>query len=127
MDWWHLFRSARRVVFGTSLALNLLYVDATTKSRISNTAFTAIVSLIWAALLSFYLSKEWPHFDVLQRKSFYLGETTSNLKPCPIHLGSIVLAVIGVNGFSALLLYLMYVEECSRLVERCPNDFLVAG
>ena len=127
MDWWHLFRSARRVVFGTSLSLDLSYADATANSRISDIAFTAIVSLIWAALLSFYLSKEWPHFDVLQRKSFSLGERTSILNPCPTHLGSIVLAVIGVNGFSALLLYLMYVKDSSLPVERFPNDILTAG
>ena len=54
-------------------------------------------------------------------------EMTSYLNHDPAHLGSIVLAVIGVNGFSALLLYLMYVEESSHLIERFPNYFLVAG
>lgn len=72
--------------------------DSTTFS-----GFVVIFGLIWAVLLSVYLSKAWSHSTTLQRGSSFL----------PIEFllthatGAIVLAIICVDGFSSLLLYLM--------------------
>lgn len=32
-------------------------------------AFIAVISLIWAIVLSLYISKEWNDFSILQRES----------------------------------------------------------
>ncbi|KAI0717179.1 hypothetical protein C8T65DRAFT_641638 [Cerioporus squamosus] len=84
MDWWSLFRKVRKVVF----------------------AFTAVTSLIWAIVLSLYLSKEWNDFSVLQRY--------------------IVLSLIGVNGITALLLYLMIIVVFRMWKELVRVVFLLA-
>ncbi|RDX50056.1 hypothetical protein OH76DRAFT_1482551 [Lentinus brumalis] len=84
MDWWSLFRKVRKVIF----------------------AFTAVTSLIWAIILSLYLSKEWNYFSILQR--------------------SIVLSLIGVNGVTALLLYLMIVVVFRMWKELVRIVFLLA-
>ncbi|THG99646.1 hypothetical protein EW026_g2762 [Hermanssonia centrifuga] len=52
-------------------------------------AFIAVTSLLWAIAVSVYISREWHHFMIFQR--------------------ILVLAVIGINGLSTLLLYLMIV------------------
>ncbi|PSR94094.1 hypothetical protein PHLCEN_2v4522 [Hermanssonia centrifuga] len=59
-------------------------------------AFIAVTSLLWAIAVSVYISREWHHFMIFQR--------------------ILVLAVIGINGFSTLLLYLMYLAAPHRIV-----------
>ncbi|KAI0665121.1 hypothetical protein C8Q70DRAFT_1049290 [Cubamyces menziesii] len=84
MDWWSLFRTVRRVIF----------------------ALIAIASIIWSVLLSLYLSKEWVHFDTLQR--------------------AIVLTLIGVNALTSVLLYLMIVVVFCMWRELLRMLFLLA-
>jgi len=67
MEWWTVFRKIRKMIF----------------------IIIAITSLLWAILLSIYLTQEWRHFSVLQR--------------------SIVIGGIAVNAVSAIMQYLMIV------------------
>ncbi|KAI0673076.1 hypothetical protein C8Q78DRAFT_1022603 [Trametes maxima] len=69
-------------------------------------AFIALASLAWAVVLSLYLSKEWAHFSTLQR--------------------AIVLALIGVNALTSLLLYLMIVVVFRMWKELLRMLFLLA-
>ncbi|KAH9901075.1 hypothetical protein C8Q73DRAFT_229777 [Cubamyces lactineus] len=84
MDWWSLFRTVRRVIF----------------------ALIAIASIIWSVLLSLYLSKEWVHFNTLQR--------------------AIILTLIGVNALTSVLLYLMIVVVFCMWRELLRMLFLLA-
>ncbi|KAH9857014.1 hypothetical protein C2E23DRAFT_934271 [Lenzites betulinus] len=74
--------------------------------RIIIFAFISIVSIAFAAILSVYLSKEWIHFSTLQR--------------------AIVLAMIGVNTLTSLLLYLMAVVVFRMWKELLRVLFLLA-
>ncbi|KAJ8462343.1 hypothetical protein ONZ51_g10959 [Trametes cubensis] len=69
-------------------------------------ALIAIASIIWSVLLSLYLSKEWVHFDTLQR--------------------AIVLTLIGVNALTSVLLYLMIVVVFCMWRELLRMLFLLA-
>ncbi|RPD63798.1 hypothetical protein L227DRAFT_650792 [Lentinus tigrinus ALCF2SS1-6] len=84
MDWWSLFRKVRKVIF----------------------AFITVISLIWAIVLSVYLSKQWNDFTIFQR--------------------SIVLSLIGVNGVTALLVYLMIIVVFRMWMELLRMIFLLA-
>ncbi|KAI8998505.1 hypothetical protein BD414DRAFT_123297 [Trametes punicea] len=84
MDWWSMFRRLRRVIF----------------------AFIAIASLIWSAVLSLYLSKEWVHLSTFQR--------------------AIVLTLIGVNVLTSILLYLMIIVVFYMWKELLRVLFLLA-
>ncbi|KAI0636825.1 hypothetical protein C8Q77DRAFT_526582 [Trametes polyzona] len=74
--------------------------------RIVAFAFISIASLALAVALSFYLSKEWIHSSTLQR--------------------AIVLALIGVNALTSLLLYLMAVVVFRMWKELLRMLFLLA-
>ena len=65
--------------------------------------FIAIASLAWGILLSVYLARMWNHLVLAQRES-----SVSNAhQATDLGLGIIILSIIGANGFTALLLYLM--------------------
>lgn len=66
MELWSLFRKARKVIFGEYNIHRILFEF--TQDLVG---FVAIISLIWAALLSVYLAKEWNNFTFLQRKSTF--------------------------------------------------------
>lgn len=101
MDWWSLFRRLRKVIFGASIGLR---IATSIIDRFRPIGFVALASLVWAIVLSLYLSKQWNAFTVLQREccaSHFLDTPTS------MPLGSIVLSLICVNGVTAVLIYLM--------------------
>ncbi|KAL6305406.1 hypothetical protein BKA93DRAFT_227748 [Sparassis latifolia] len=69
-------------------------------------AVAAISSLVWTILLSVYLAREWDHFFALQR--------------------GIIFGMIGVNGLSSVMLYLMIVVVFRFWADLSRMIFLLA-
>ena len=80
---------------------SILDGDVTDNKALSGAV--VIFGLIWSVLLSVYLSKAWSHSTTLQRRSLLVRIDF----PLTRIIGAIILAIICVNGFSSLLLYLM--------------------
>lgn len=102
MEWWHVFRRVRKVVFGESPVLAPAICRAQTHA-----AFLAILSLLWAIALSVYLAHEWKHFDLIQREFAAAGTINYCCSLGTRGTGIIILGMIALNGFTSLLLYLM--------------------